>query len=65
VIRQHAEWLVSANVDFIYIDWSNDIDTGITGAAGQGRQVYLENTSAPKLSGSRAPSLNVPGSVVS
>jgi hypothetical protein len=44
VIRQHAEWLVSANVDFIYIDWSNDIDTGIPGSAGQGRQVYLENT---------------------
>jgi hypothetical protein len=44
VIRRHAEWLVSANVDFIYIDWSNDIDTGIPGAGGQGRQIYLEET---------------------
>jgi hypothetical protein len=44
VIRHHAEWLVSANVDFIYIDWSNDIDTGIPGVAGQGRQIYLEET---------------------
>ncbi|MCU1259042.1 MAG: hypothetical protein JWO80_1927 [Bryobacterales bacterium] len=43
-IRHHAEWLVSANVDFIYIDWSNDIDTGIPGATGQGRQIYLEET---------------------
>ncbi|MDQ2799985.1 MAG: hypothetical protein M3Y13_10110, partial [Armatimonadota bacterium] len=25
VIRQHAEWLADAGVDFIWIDWSNDI----------------------------------------
>jgi len=25
VMRQHAEWLKSAHVDFIVIDWSNDI----------------------------------------
>ena len=42
VIRQHAHWLVSAHVDFIYIDWSNDIDTGNSAVAGQGRQRYLE-----------------------
>ncbi|MEU3509193.1 hypothetical protein ABZ733_15045 [Streptomyces longwoodensis] len=26
VIRQHGEWLADAGVDFILIDWSNDID---------------------------------------
>ena len=26
VIRQHAEWLADAGVDFILIDWSNNID---------------------------------------
>jgi hypothetical protein len=42
VIRQHAQWLVSAHVDFIYIDWSNDIASGHADVAGQGRQRYLE-----------------------
>lgn len=26
VIRRHAQWLADAGVDFIWIDWSNDID---------------------------------------
>lgn len=26
VIRQHAEWLVDAGVDFIWIDWSNNVN---------------------------------------
>ncbi len=26
VIRRHGEWLADAGVDFIFIDWSNDID---------------------------------------
>lgn len=26
VIRQHAEWLAEAGVDFIWIDWSNDVN---------------------------------------
>jgi hypothetical protein len=26
VIRQHATWLAEAGVDFIWIDWSNDLD---------------------------------------
>ena len=26
VIRQHAEWLADAGVDFIWIDWSNNVD---------------------------------------
>ena len=31
VIAQHAAWLSDANVDFIYIDWSNNLDTGVPG----------------------------------
>ena len=26
VIRQHAEWLHAAGVDFVWIDWSNNVD---------------------------------------
>ncbi len=26
VIRQHAEWIADAGVDFIWIDWSNNVD---------------------------------------
>ena len=26
IIRKHAEWLADAGVDFIWIDWSNDVD---------------------------------------
>jgi hypothetical protein len=25
VIRKHGEWLAAAGVDFIWIDWSNDV----------------------------------------
>ena len=32
VIRQHAEWLYDAGVDFIWIDWSNNIGNRIEGA---------------------------------
>lgn len=28
VIRQHAAWLADAGVDFVWIDWSNNIDYG-------------------------------------
>lgn len=30
VIRQHAEWLTDAGVDFIWIDWSNNVDYNVT-----------------------------------
>ena len=30
IIRQHAEWLADAGVDFIWIDWSNDLDYNVT-----------------------------------
>jgi hypothetical protein len=43
VIRQHAAWLSDANVDFIYIDWSNDLNTGIGDNKGQQRQVFIES----------------------
>lgn len=26
VIRQHGEWIASAGVDFVFVDWSNNID---------------------------------------
>ena len=26
VIRKHAEWISDAGVDFIFVDWSNDVD---------------------------------------
>ncbi|MEI7731185.1 MAG: hypothetical protein WCO56_16545 [Verrucomicrobiota bacterium] len=26
VIRRHAEWMVDAGVDFIFVDWSNNVD---------------------------------------
>jgi hypothetical protein len=42
IIRQHAEWLSDANVDFIYIDWSNNLNTGVPGAPGQSRQLFIE-----------------------
>lgn len=33
VIRQHGKWLADAGIDFVFIDWSNNIDytPGITG----------------------------------
>jgi hypothetical protein len=43
IIRQHAEWLSNANVDFIYIDWSNNLDTGVPGKPGQSRQIFIES----------------------
>ena len=30
IIRKHAEWLADAGVDFIWIDWSNDVDYTIS-----------------------------------
>lgn len=43
VIRQHAAWLSDANVDFIYIDWSNNLNTGIGDNKGQHRQLFIES----------------------
>jgi hypothetical protein len=44
IIRQHAAWLSDANVDFIYIDWSNNLNTGIGDNKGQHRQLFIEGT---------------------
>lgn len=30
VIRQHAEWLADAGVDFVWVDWSNNLDYNVT-----------------------------------
>jgi hypothetical protein len=43
VIAQHAAWLSDANVDFIYIDWSNNLDTGVPGKPDQPRQRFIES----------------------
>jgi hypothetical protein len=43
VIRQHAAWLSDANVDFIYIDWSNNLNTGLGDNKGQHRQLFIES----------------------
>jgi hypothetical protein len=43
VIRQHAAWLSDANVDFIYIDWSNNLNTEIGENKGQHRQLFIES----------------------
>jgi hypothetical protein len=42
IIRQHAAWLSDAKVDFIYIDWSNNLNTGIGDNKGQHRQLFVE-----------------------
>jgi hypothetical protein len=43
VIRQHAEWLSDAHVDFIYVDWSNNLDTGLPGKPIQPRLAFIES----------------------
>jgi hypothetical protein len=43
VIAQHAAWLSDANVDFIYVDWSNNLNTGVPGKPDQPRQRFIES----------------------
>jgi hypothetical protein len=43
VIAQHAAWLSDANVDFIYVDWSNNLDAGVPGKPDQPRQKFIES----------------------
>jgi len=38
VIRKHAEWFSDAGVDFIFVDWSNDVDY----TPGQPKQAHLK-----------------------
>ncbi|HIJ65790.1 MAG TPA: hypothetical protein HPP77_07540, partial [Candidatus Hydrogenedentes bacterium] len=58
VIRQHAEWLEDAGVDFVWIDWSNNIMAGperpgllrIEDATRALFDVYAELEHKPKIS---------------
>jgi hypothetical protein len=43
VIARHADWLSDANVDFIYVDWSNNLDIGVPGKPDQPRQRFIES----------------------
>jgi len=44
VIRQHAQWLYDAGVDFIWIDWSNNIGNRIDGASRPDLDAIENNT---------------------
>jgi hypothetical protein len=44
VIRQHAAWLVDAGVDFIYIDWSNNVDADIRTGSGNHSLLNIEKS---------------------
>ncbi len=42
IIRAHAEQLAGAGVDFIFIDWSNDLDTDPRTNTGNASQIFIE-----------------------
>lgn len=44
VIRQHAEWMSGANIDFINIDWSNDLGVDPRLNSGPPGQLFLERS---------------------
>lgn len=60
IIRQHGEWLADAGVDFILIDWSNNIDypgdpgrqdlKAIEDATAQVFATFAQMPSSPKIS---------------
>ena len=43
VIRQHATWLVDAGVDFVLLDWSNQLGADDRSRAGLPWQLYIED----------------------
>ena len=45
IVRQHAEMMHKAGIDFIYLDWSNDIDTVPDSPAGASDQAFIEDAS--------------------
>jgi hypothetical protein len=49
VIRKHAEWLNAAGVDFLLVDWSNDL--GVDPATGRGTadKLFLEGATVKML----------------
>jgi hypothetical protein len=46
VIRKHAEWLTDAGVDFIWLDWSNQINYDPNKLWNGGRQDLIEDATA-------------------
>lgn len=46
VIRQHAEWLADANVDFIWLDWSNNVTYNPYRYWDGGKQDLIEDATA-------------------
>ncbi len=46
VIRQHAEWLADAGVDFVWLDWSNNINYDPSKSWKGGRQDLIEDATA-------------------
>lgn len=49
IIRQHAEWLADAGVDFIWVDWSNNLDLDHTNPAGAQRLDLLALENATRI----------------
>lgn len=49
VIRQHAEWISGAGIDFILIDWSNGVFDNITRASLKLLDVYSTMRAHPKV----------------
>lgn len=43
VIRRHAEWIAGAGVDFIFLDWSNNVDHS-PGGRSKGHQFIEDST---------------------
>ncbi len=46
IIRKHAEWLVGAGVDFVWVDWSNQINYDPGEVWAGGRQDLIEDGTA-------------------
>jgi hypothetical protein len=44
VMQQHARWLADAGVDFVLLDWSNDLDTDTRDQHGPPDKLFIENT---------------------
>ena len=44
ILAKHAAWLSGAHVDFVIVDWSNDLDTDIRTTKGPPLQRYIETS---------------------
>jgi hypothetical protein len=56
IIRQHAEWLADAGVDFVWVDWSNNLDFGMI----ERSTLYMfEEYSKMRAEGKKTPSISI------